>query len=119
MKIHLALLEMITQEFSDQLVGDVEMKQDALLFALDNGVEMEIRYPDPQHYSFKWLWGEAECEIDTAPLYPDLVSFPRHFHGPNGEVQPDIWTSMDKTPLSNVRDLLRALMEQPLLTGEM
>lgn len=115
MMLHLQLKEQIEQHFATHLGKEVVLLQDALQLSLDNGVEVEIRYLGPEEYSMHWLYGEAGCRIDTAPLHPELETFPNHFHDRGGNVREDRWTVHGVEPWRNVRAVLEALIENPML----
>lgn len=115
MMLHLQLKEQIEKHFAGHLGKDVVMLQDALRLSLINGVEAEIRYLDPAEYSLRWLWGDAEFRIDTAPLHPNLKTSPNHFHNMEGHVLDDPLTVHGADPWSNVRAVLDALIKNPVL----
>jgi len=115
MMLHLQLKEQIAQHFAPHLNKETVLLQDALQLSLDNGVAVEIRYLDPAEYSIHWLCGEAAGRIDTAPLHPDLETFPNHFHDMEGNILKDRLTVHGAEPWSNVRTVLEALLENPLV----
>jgi hypothetical protein len=115
MMLHLQLKEQIEQHFAARLNRDVVLLQDALQLSLDNGVEAEIRYLNPAEYSIHWLYGEAGFRVDTAPLHADLKTFPNHMHDMEGNVLHDRLTVHGAEPWHNVRAVLDALIENPLL----
>lgn len=115
MMLHLQLKEQIGQHFAAHLSKEVVLLQDALQLSLDNGVAVEIRYLDPAAYSIHWLGGEAVGRIDTAPLHPELETFPNHLHDSTGRVQSDRLTVHGAEPWNNVRSVLQALLENPRL----
>lgn len=115
MTIHLALKEQIDGSYGDALVGPVELKQDALLIRLGNGVTAELRFASGSEYVIGWSWGEAELRIDTAPLHPELATFPNHFHDAQGNLRGDTVTRPGLEPWDNARRMIDALLRDPLL----
>lgn len=116
MTYHIELREALEERYGDGTLEAVELKQDALLAHLDNGVALEIRYANPQEYSIAWLWGEAQLRIDTAPLHRQLATFPNHLHDAEGGVVADPLTVPGAAPWENVQRVVDALIANPLLT---
>lgn len=115
MTLHLELGERIEEEFGERLESFPELRQDAVLLALDGGVALEIRYAGPDEYAFNWVWRDAALRIDTAPLHPGLATSPNHLHGAGGEVRADPLTRPGRDPWENVRAVIAALLADPLL----
>lgn len=115
MSLHLALGAAVETTYGEDLLAPVEHKQDAMIIHLKNGVRMNVRYAAADAYSLRWTYGEAESGIDTAPLHRELASFPNHFHQASGQVVADPLTRIDATPEDNLRRLLRALLDDPML----
>lgn len=115
MSLHLELGTAIETTFGSDLDGPVAYTQDALALRLKNGVRLVVRYAAADAYSLHWTWGDAESAIDTAPLHPDLATFPNHFHDAEGRVLADPLTRPDAAPQGNLRILVRALLDDPLL----
>lgn len=115
MSLNLELGFAIESAFGDDLECPVEQKQDALVIRLKNGVTLEVRYAAPDAYSLRWAYGDAESTIDTAPLHHGLATFPNHFHDASGRVVADPITRPDAPPQDNLRKLIRALLDDPLL----
>lgn len=115
MSLHLELGEAIGHAFQDALAEAVELRQDALVVRLKNGVTLEVHYLAADAYSLRWTCGEIESGIDTAPLHPDLATFPNHFHDAAGRVVADPITRPDAAPEDNLRRLIRALLDDPTL----
>lgn len=113
MSLHLALAAAVEQAFGESLAGPPELRQDALILPLANGVTLTVRYPSPETYSLRWTWAGAEAGIDTAPLHRGLASFPNHFHDPGGGLRPDPVTRPEAAPEDNLRALIGALLEDP------
>ena len=115
MSLHLELGAVIDASFADELASPVEQKQDAMVVRLSNGVTLHVRYAAPDAYSLRWLYGDAESGIDTAPLHPGLKTFPNHFHDANARVTADPLTRPDAPPAENVKTVIRALLDDPML----
>ena len=108
--LHLLMAEKVQAEFAEALDSAPVLLQNALQLVLDNGVEMEIRYADPQHYSIVWQWGEPRCRIDTATGSSRLVR-------EDGSEAPDTLTLAGADPWTNLKALLTAVVADPLLAG--
>lgn len=115
MSLHLELGAAVEAAFGDELAAPVEQKQDAMIVRMDNGVKLEVRYAARDAYSLRWTWGDAESAIDTAPLHRGLASFPNHLHHADGRVVADPVTRPDASPEDNLRSLIRALLDDPML----
>jgi hypothetical protein len=115
MSLHLELGAHIESTLSEALAAAPEQKQDALIVHLRNGVMLHIRYAAPDAYSLRWIRDGREAGIDTAPLHPDLATFPNHLHDTSGHPHPDPFTRTDATPEENVQTLIRALLDDPSL----
>jgi hypothetical protein len=115
MRIHLALKEEIEARYGDALAAPPELKQDALLLTLANGVALEVRFAARDEYSIAWQWGEALLRIDTAPFHPGLATYPNHLHDAEGKVHPDPLTATERDPEDNLCAVVDALMRDPLL----
>ncbi len=116
MNLHLELKEKIEAAYGSGPLVSIALKQDALLIELDSGVFVELRYLNPQEYSIGWIWGEAEFRIDTAPLHPQLNTYPNHLHDDSGNILSDPLTSLANEPWDNVQILLDAIIRNPLMT---
>lgn len=117
MSLHLELGAAIEAAFGGELDAPVELKQDAMIIRLRNGVTLNVRYAAPDAYSMRWTYGDGDVEIgiDTAPLHPGLATFPNHFHVADGGVVPDPITRSGASPQDNLQKLVRALLDNPLL----
>jgi hypothetical protein len=115
MSQHLELGAVIDAVFADDLDSPVEQTQDAMIVRLKNGVTLDVRYAAPDAYSLRWVYGDAESGIDTAPLHQDLATFPNHFHDAGGRIMADPITRPDASPEDNLRKLIRALLDNPML----
>ena len=111
--LHLPLAELAQQHFADQLDSAPLLLQNALQLVLDNGVEMEIRYADADHYALSWSWGEGVVRIDTAPgeQASRLVR-------DDGSAHADTLTTPGGEPWANLQAVLAAVLADPLLGQE-
>lgn len=112
---HIALKDRIDRHFADQLDAPTQLLQDALLLRLGNGLTMELRFASADEYAMVWQWGDAQLRIDTAPLHPQLATFPQHLHVLNGGVCADPLTLPGRAPWDNARALIEAVLADPLL----
>ncbi len=115
MSLHLELGSAIEHVFPDDIDGPVEHKQDVMIVRLNNGVTLEVRYAAADAYSLRWVYGEAESGIDTAPLHHGLATFPNHFHDAANRIVADPITRPDVPPADNLQRLVRALLDDPML----
>lgn len=115
MSLHLELGAIIDEAFGPHLDSPVEHTQDAMIVRLNNGVTLDVRYAATDAYSLRWVYGEAKSGIDTAPLHRELATFPNHFHDASGRVVADPITRPEASPEANLRSLIRALLDTPLL----
>ncbi|MHB1084011.1 MAG: hypothetical protein ACYCZA_04120 [Thiobacillus sp.] len=115
MSIHFELGSVIERVFANDLDAPVEQKQDAMIIHLKNGVTLKVCYAASDAYSLRWVYGDAESGIDTAPLHRELATFPNHFHDAGGHVMADPITHPDASPEDNLDKLIRALLDDPML----
>lgn len=108
--LHLKLAEQVQAEFSEALDSAPILLQNALQLVLDNGVEMEIRYADAEHYSLVWQWGEGGFRIDTAP-----GATPSRLILDDGSIAADTLTQPGAEPWQNLRAVLAAVVANPML----
>ncbi|MEO8653404.1 MAG: hypothetical protein ABI409_04705 [Ramlibacter sp.] len=113
--LHATLKEALDREFAAAMLEPAELCRDALLVRLRNEVTIELRMPNASEYSIGWRWGDAELRIDTAPLHCELATFPNHLHDSDGQVRADPLTDPRQEPWVNVRAVVVALLEDPLL----
>ncbi len=118
MSEHLMLRERLEERYAAELAGPVELKQDALLLQLRNDVLLELRFAGRGEYAVSWRWGDAELRIDTAPLHPELPTFPNHLHGADGELRADPLTQPQRDAWDNVRAVVEALLADPLMRSQ-
>ena len=115
MSHHLELGAVIDAVFRNDLDSPVEQKQDAMIVHLKNGVTLDVRYAAADAYSLRWVYGDAESGIDTAPLHQGLASYPNHMHEAGGRIIADTITHPDASPQDNLQKLIRALLDNPML----
>jgi len=115
MSLHLELGSAIEAACGNALDSPIEQKQDALIIHLKNGVTLNVCYAAPDAYSLRWVYGDAEFSIDTAPLHQGLASFPNHFHDADGRIHADPITRPGAPPAENVQNLIGALIDDPML----
>lgn len=115
--LHPALAEAIARDFTADLVRPPTLHQDAVVFALANGIDLIVRYRDATAYSLRWIRAGRECGIDTAPLHDKLATFPNHLHDASGTLRADPLTDPAAHPVDNVARVLRALLDDPALSG--
>lgn len=110
---HLVLAGAIDQAFGHRLEAPVDVKLDALLLRLDNGVSAEIRIAAADAYSIAWTWGDVLLRIDTSPS-PTRPGG-SHLHLADGSQRDDPVTHCGTAPWANLEALLEMLLEDPLL----
>ena len=115
MTLHLALKDRLDRHFSGQLDAPVQLLQDALVLRLSNAVTMELRFAGNDEYALSWQWGDAQLRIDTAPLHPELSTFPNHLHDGEGVVRADPVTRPELDAWDNAQALIEAVFADPLL----
>ena len=112
---HLYLKAQLEASYRDHLEDEPQLLQDALIARFDSGLILEIRIASANEYAYRWLWGEAELGIDTAPLHRGINTFPNHLHDADGQVRNDPVTQPGHAPWDNLRTLIDALLSDPLL----
>lgn len=115
MNLHLELGSVIEHAFGKDLGSPIDQKQDAMIIHLKNGVTLNVRYAATDAYSLRWIYGDAESGIDTAPLHQGLATFPNHFHDAGGQILADPITRTDASPEDNLYRLVQALLDHPML----
>lgn len=113
--VHLMLKDSIDEHYADRLAEPVRMAQDALLLSFDTELMIEVRYLSKDEYSIGWSWGEAELRIDTAPVHPQVASFPHHLHDHGGALRPDPVSFAGSDCWVNLSGLIDRLLVDPLL----
>ncbi|WP_051460248.1 DUF6516 family protein [Pseudogulbenkiania sp. MAI-1] len=109
------LRDAIIDDYGETLAGDIILYQDAISLELLNGTLLEIKAASNSEYSFIWKYQGHVLRLDTAPLHPDLSTYPHHLHDSDGMVRPDPITTPGQPLRQNVRLLLGALNLDPLL----
>ncbi|MBI3144725.1 MAG: hypothetical protein HYZ18_05535 [Pseudogulbenkiania sp.] len=109
------LRDFIIDDFGETLAGDITLFQDAIYLELLNGTQLEIKAASNEEYAFVWKYGDRVLRIDTAPLHPDLATFPHHLHDAAGMIRPDPLSHPGAPLRENVKQLLTALNCDPLL----
>jgi hypothetical protein len=110
MTIHTQLADAIVQHYGERLTQPPQLTQDALTLAFDSGLLVQLRFASAEEYSIHWSRGEQELRIDTAPLHPQLASFPNHLHDIDGTVRADMLTRPGRAPWENLRAVLDSLL---------
>ena len=117
--LHPRLAEFVEREQAGLLAVPPQLTQDALMLVLKNGVVLTVRHAGLAGYSLRWRTGlgpeAVELGIDTAPLHPQLASFPNHLHAADGRIVADPLTRPQATPEQNLLAVLQALAVDPLL----
>jgi hypothetical protein len=115
---HLLLNEALEQFGSTLLGAPRVLRQDALLLTLRNGVEMTIHYPSNAEYSLRWRTADGvELGIDTAPGHRHIDTGPHHLHRADGKVVDDPLTRPGLPPWQNLRAVIDAVLDDPLLSA--
>ena len=115
MSLHPKLADEIVTRFGEQLADMPHVTHDALTVSFANGLAVELRFVDAHEYSIRWRWGEAEMRIDTAPRHAELSTYPNHMHDAAGTVRADPLTRPGRPVSDNMRTVLAAVLEDPLL----
>ena len=115
MNLHYLLKEKLEMAYAATLDGGVVLNQDALTLQFVDGPNMEVRFLDADQYSIQWRWGEALLRIDTAPLHPELATFPNHLHDAVNQLYADHWTTPGAEPWENLQRLIDSVLKDPLL----
>ncbi len=113
MTLHAALADEIVRRFGERLDGAPRLGQDALTLQFQSGLVLQARFASADEYSIKWRFGDAERRIDTAPLHPELSTFPHHLHDSQGKIRPDPLTIPGRSPWDNLRAVLDVILENP------
>lgn len=115
--LHPDLKDALEARCPTALAQPAQLCRDALLLHLVNGVALELRFASANEYAIAWRWGDAQWRIDTAPLHPQLATFPNHLHDSEGGVQADPLTVAGDDVLENAQRVIEALLEDPTLQG--
>jgi len=117
MTLHATLADEIVSRFGEQLDGAPQIGQDALTLHFQNGLMLQARFASPEEYSIQWRVGDTEHRIDTAPLHPELSTFPHHVHDSQGKTHPDPLTIPGRSPWDNLQAVLDVILKNPLAVG--
>lgn len=115
MSLHHEIKGYVEKYYNDRLDRPAQLLQDCLQIYFDSGLSMEIRYLNSSEYSLKWTWGDAELQIDTAPLHKELSTYPNHFHDADAKLCPDPVTKPGSEPWGNIQRLIEKLLQDPLI----
>lgn len=66
----------------------------------------------------QWRFDEDELRIDTAPLHPELSTFPHHLHDSQGNLHSDLLTVPGRSPWDNIRAVLDVVLKEPLAVDD-
>jgi hypothetical protein len=113
MSLHAQLQDAVITRYGERLVGAPQRTFDALALAFDNGLNVELRYASADEYSIYWRWRDHAFRIDTAPLHPQLPTFPQHLHVDDAAPRADPWTVPGRDPWVNLQAVLDAILEDP------
>ncbi|MCC6533008.1 MAG: hypothetical protein IT531_10705 [Burkholderiales bacterium] len=115
MNVLLDLSARLIDELGEQLASPPQLAHDALLVRLDNGVALELRFTPAGEYSIGWSHGDTSMRIDTAPVHPELATYPNHLHGRDGTARADPLTDPQRSPWENLRAVIEHVRADPLL----
>ena len=118
MTLHATLANEIVSRFGEHLDGAPRIGQDALTLHFQNGLALQARFASSEEYSIQWRFGDTEHRIDTAPLHPELATFPHHLHDSQGKTRPDPLTIPGRSPWDNIQAVLNVILENPLAIGD-
>lgn len=113
MTLHATLADEIVSRFGEQLDSAPQLGQDALTLHFQNGLVLQARFASPEEYSIQWRIDDMEQRIDTAPLHPELSTFPHHRHGTDGAACPDDLTRPGRSPSENLIAVIGAILPDP------
>lgn len=115
MSLHNSISDQLITDFGERLVDLPRLNHDALEVRFDTGLILQIRYPNLDEYSLRWTFQERTSGIDTAPLHPDLDSFPNHLHDSEGRIASDPLTRPGQPAHENLHRLITTLLVDPML----
>ncbi len=115
MTLHTELIDQIISHYGEHLADTPQQSYDAVTLTFSNDLAMEIRFASADEYSLKWSVAEKEFRIDTAPLHPELATFPNHLHLDDGGMRADPLTTPGNPPWENVKAVLDVILENPIL----
>lgn len=89
---------------------------------LFSGAVLQIRlYHNSGHFDYSYQLlraGQPLLRWDNKEHFPDIPTFPHHFHAPTGEVQPSSLSGRPTTDLPQVLEFLRSPAADGWETGE-
>jgi len=109
------IAERLIEHYGQRLRDAPTLAHDALTVLFDNDVVLELRFTGAGEYSLRWQHNDRMFVIDTAPLHPELATFPNHLHVPDGGLRPDPLTQPGEAPWDNVRAVVERVLDDPLL----
>lgn len=109
------IAERLIEHYGQHLNDAPALAHDALTARFDNGIILELRFASAGEYSLRWHHDDQTLAIDTAPLHPELATFPNHLHGADGSARPDPLTRPGAPPWDNVRAVLGRILDDPRL----
>lgn len=115
MNLHTWIGEQLVTDFGARLADLPRLSHDAVEVRFDTGLVMQIRYPNLDEYSLRWHYRERTLGIDTAPLHPELESFPNHLHDGEGGLRTDRATCPGRPAWDNLQPLITRLLSDPWL----
>lgn len=115
MTLHLELRDAVEARYGRDLVGPVDLRQDAMMLSFANGLTMEVRFAAEDAYSIRWVCDGDELCIDTAPRRDLPSGVGSHLHDRSGRVLPDALTRPGATPIENLSSVIDAVLISPTL----
>ncbi len=109
------IAERLIEHYGERLSETPALAHDALTARFDNGLVLDLRIASAEEYSLRWHHDGQTLAIDTAPLHPELATFPNHLHGADGSAHPDPLTRPGAPPWDNVHAVLGRILDDPLL----
>ncbi len=115
MTLHAELADEVISHYGEELADTPKQSYDAVTLSFAGDLTLDIRFASADEYSLEWHSAGSRLRIDTAPLHPELTTFPNHLHRCDGEIVADPLTTPGDPPWENVRKLLDAVLKNPLL----
>jgi len=113
MTLYSGLIDEIISRYGEQLSDMPKQTYDAINIYFANGLAVELHFANAEEYSINWQADEKEFRIDTAPLHPELSTFPNHLHNSSGELSDDPFTTPGNPPWDNVKTVLDSILKNP------
>lgn len=114
--LHLELSDAIISGYGEHLLDIPKVSHDAIIVRFSSGLSLECRFANEEEYSVVWLWQDSLFRIDTAPVHPDLGTFPNHLHLPDGTTVADPLTQPGRRPWENLVVILEKVLTSPGLS---